>query len=113
TVAAEGTDFGTLTKPDGSYELELGNGGKQTLVFSNLSFELEKKTIRIASGERYHLDVSLRKKATTLTEFIKKDDASRYQAGSIQIQAKKASELPSTIGGIEGLIKTFVGSNNE
>lgn len=113
TVAVEGTDFGTMTRPDGSYELRLKQGGKQTVVFSNVGYELEKKTVILNPDKPYLLNTSLRKKANTLTEFIKKDDASRYQAGSIQIQAKKASELPSTIGGIEGLIKTFVGSNNE
>ncbi|HRO43815.1 MAG TPA: TonB-dependent receptor [Flavipsychrobacter sp.] len=112
-IAVQGTSFGTNSKPDGRFEIEVPTGGKQIIVFSNVSFELEKRTVNLNPGERKQLDLKLKKKANTLTEFVKKDDRARYEAGSIQIQAKKANELPSTIGGIEGILKTFVGSNNE
>jgi len=113
SIAVQGTGFGATSKPDGTYQLEVPSGSRQVIVFSNVSFELEKKSVQLQSGERRELNIRLRKKANTLTEFVKKDDRSRYEAGAIQIQAKKAHELPSTIGGIEGLLKTFVGSNNE
>lgn len=112
-IAVQGTSFGTNSRPDGSYELELPTGSKQIVVFSNVSFELEKKNLTLNPGERRQLDLRLKKKANTLSEFVKRDDRARYEAGSIQIQAKKANELPSAIGGIEGILKTFVGSNNE
>jgi hypothetical protein len=113
TVAVEGTSIGTSSKPDGTYELEIPSGKKAIIVFSNVSFDLEKKSVNLNAGERRQLDMRLKKKSNTLTEFIKKDDRTRYEAGMVQIEAKKAHELPSTIGGIEGLLKTFVGSNNE
>ena len=113
TVAVEGTSFGTTTKPDGTYELEIPAGTKSTIVFSNVSYELVKKSVNLTAGERRELNVTIKKKANTLTEVTVKDDRIRYDAGAVQIDARKANELPSTIGGIEGLIKTMVGSNNE
>jgi len=112
-IAVQGTSLGTNTKPDGAYELEIPAGARQIIVFSNVSFDLEKKAVSLNPGERRPLNIQLKKKANTLTEFVKRDDRTRYEAGSIQIQSKKANELPSTIGGIEGILKTFVGSNNE
>jgi hypothetical protein len=112
-IAIQGTSIGANSQPDGSYELQVPAGEKLIVVFSNVSYGEEKKTMTLNAGERRLVDIRLKKKANTLTEFVKKDDRTRYEAGAIQIEAKKANELPSTIGGIEGLLKTFVGSNNE
>lgn len=113
TVAVEGTSIGTITDPEGKYSLEIPPGNKALVVFTSVSFELAKKSVNLSEGERRELNMTLKKKATNLDEFIKTDDRARYEAGSVQIDARKAHELPSTIGGVEGLIKTFVGSNNE
>jgi hypothetical protein len=41
------------------------------------------------------------------------DERDRREAGLVRINPKNALTLPSTIGGVEGLIKILVGSNNE
>ena len=40
-------------------------------------------------------------------------DGKRQEAGLIAVDASQARVNPSAVGGIEGLLKTFVGSNNE
>ncbi|MBS1783464.1 MAG: TonB-dependent receptor [Bacteroidetes bacterium] len=112
-IAIEGTSFGTMSKPDGTYRLDIPANQRHTLVFSNVSFEVEKRHINLLNNQQLKIDIHLKKRANTLTEFVKKDDRVRYEAGAIQIESKKANELPSTIGGIEGILKTFVGSHNE
>ena len=91
TVAVEGTSFGTTTKPDGTYELEIPAGTKSTIVFSNVSYELVKKSVNLTAGERRELSVTIKKKANTLTEVTVKDDRIRYDAGAVQIDARKAN----------------------
>lgn len=113
TIAIEGTAIGTLSKPDGKYELVVPAGKKLLVVFSNVSYRIEKKSIKLEPNEKRVLDIALIKNANTLTEYVKKDDRIRTEAGVVQIDARKANRLPSTIGGVEGLIKTFVGTNNE
>lgn len=113
TVAVQGTAIGTLSKPDGSYQLEIPADKKSIVVFSNVSFRVEKKTIVLQVGERRTMDMILKRHTRTLDEYVKTDDRTRTEAGAVTISAKKAHELPSTIGGIEGLIKTFVGTHNE
>lgn len=113
TIAVEGTGFGTMSKPDGKYEFDVPAGTRITVVFSNVSFGLEKKNLTLQPGERRQLDMRMKSSAHDLGVFTKTDDRSRYEAGAVQINSKKANELPSTIGGIEGILKTFVGTNNE
>jgi hypothetical protein len=113
TVAVEGTGIGSTSLPDGSYELSLPDGERQTIVFDNVGFFTEKKSITLSANENRVLNMVLRKRDNTLTEFVKRDDRTKTEAGMIQIDAKKAGMLPSTIGGIEGILKTFVGTNNE
>ncbi|HQE13162.1 MAG TPA: carboxypeptidase-like regulatory domain-containing protein, partial [Flavipsychrobacter sp.] len=113
TIAIEGTALGTSSQADGSYHLELPADSTLQVVFDNVSFFTEKKTITLFKGEHRILNISLKKRNNTLTEFVKQDDRTKHEAGVLQIDARKAALLPSTIGGIEGLLKTFVGSNNE
>lgn len=52
-------------------------------------------------------------KTTTLETVTVIADQKREEAGLIAIDANQARVNPSAVGGIEGLLKTFVGSNNE
>ena len=113
SVAVEGTGIGVSSQPDGSYELSFPANTRHTIVFNNVSFFIEKKTVTLTPNEQRILNVVLQKKENTLDEFIKRDDRTKTEAGAIIIDAEKAKMLPSTIGGIEGILKTFVGTNNE
>jgi len=113
TIAVEGTGIGTLSKPDGSYELSVPANEKLIIVFDNAGYFTEKKSVKLTANENRTLDIILKKKENTLDEFVKHDDHTQHEAGALQIDAKKAALLPSTIGGIEGILKTFVGTNNE
>jgi hypothetical protein len=110
SVVVEGTNNGAQTNPKGEYRVSLPASGKAVVVFSSLGFESIRRSV---SAAPYRLDVVLRSKSIEVKEVVKRDDRARYEAGSVFLDPAKAVELPSTIGGIEGLIKTFVGSNNE
>ncbi len=112
TVAVEGTAIGTTTNAKGYYSLDIPAGKEVTIVFSLVGYEPHRKKMRPVADENITFDIQLKKKAGTLKEVVK--HATREEeAGFIKIDAKKAAALPSTIGGIEGLIKTMVGTNNE
>ncbi|RYZ50914.1 MAG: TonB-dependent receptor [Sphingobacteriales bacterium] len=113
SVAVEGTGFGTLSKPDGRYELQLPAGQRLVVVFSSVGHDLQKKTVTLNAGEKRELNIRLKSNQTILTEYVKRDDRGRYEAGTVQLDPKKAHMLPSTISGIEGMLKTLVGTNNE
>ena len=112
TVAVEGTAIGTTSGDKGYYYLDVPAGKEITLVFSLVGYELQRRKITATEGNDMTLDVKLKRKAGTLKEVVKKSSR-EDEAGFIKIDAQKAGALPSTIGGIEGLIKTMVGTNNE
>lgn len=113
TVAVEGTGLGTITKPDGTYELNVPPGTRQTIVFDYMGISIERKAVTLTANEHRVLDMVFSRKENMLDEVIKRDDRTKTEIGAIQIDASKAGLLPSTIGGIEGILKTFVGTNNE
>lgn len=113
TVGVVGTTNGTTTKVNGVYELNVQSGKRITLVFKALSFLEEKRTFNLQSGEKKQLNIVLHSSSNEMKEFVKKDERNRNEIGSVQMDVKKANLMPSTIGGIEGLLKTIVGSNNE
>lgn len=113
TIAVIGTANGTISKPDGSYQLTLQANKKQVVIFKSLSHVERKEIVFLEANQKKQIDVNLLNNTNTIEEFIKRDNKNRREAGGIQIEVKKANQLPSTIGGIEGLLKTFVGTNNE
>ncbi len=112
TVALEGTAFGTVTNPQGAYQLRLpADLERGSLVFNAMGFKLVKKPVPTTGNV---LNVTLRADGGyEIEEVVKRDDRKRYETGTVYLDPAVSRELPSTIGGIEGLIKTFVGSNNE
>ena len=112
TVALEGTAYGAVTNPQGAYQLRLPAGLERgTLVFNSLGFKLIRKPLPATANT---LNATLRADGGyEIEEVVKRDDRKRYETGTVYLDPAVSRELPSTIGGIEGLIKTFVGSNNE
>jgi hypothetical protein len=58
-------------------------------------------------------DLFAQDKPADLDTVTVRDKRSRREAGLIKLNPENAANLPSPIGGIESLIKIFVGSNNE
>lgn len=112
-VAIEGTSTGVNTDAKGNYTLTVPAGKEIIVVFSAVSHETQKKTLTLLEGETRQLDIRLKKNANTLQEVVKKGTRGEGEAGNVYMDVSKAGYIPSTIGGIEGMIKTYVGTNNE
>jgi hypothetical protein len=113
TVAVEGTGIGTQTDTKGGYTLQVPAGKEISVVYNYLSYEVQKKSISLNAGEHHTIDIILKLSSHNLDSVVVKADQSRYEAGSVSINAAKANVMPSAIGGIEGIIATLVGSHNE
>ncbi len=114
TVAVVGTSIGTSTDRKGVYQLEVPAGAEVTLAFSFVGFETQMQTMMLLNGEAKEIDIQLKEEAKQLEEFVKTGDRSD-EAGNIKLDVSKAGYIP-TVGfgsGVEALIKTYVGSNNE
>jgi hypothetical protein len=112
-VADEVTGMGAYTNQKGFYMFDVAAGKNISLVYFSQGHELVRKSVQLTAGETRTIDVTLLTKTTELKEFVLKDPKSRDQAGSVLLDISKANYMPSTIGGVEGLIKLAVGSHNE
>lgn len=113
TIAVQNTGIGTQSAADGKYQLEVPAGHSITVVFTYLNADPHKKNMQLQPGEKRTVDVTLKSKSNVLQEVVKKADSKRSEAGSVYLDPRQADYMPSTVGGIEGMIKMLVGSNNE
>ena len=106
---------GQTTNSKGAYEIHVLSDTTLVINYSYVGYEPKQVTVRLKSGEKRKLDVTLKSTVTDLPDVVINDrhlDASSL----IRIDAKQATQLPSMGGGgVETLIKTLPGvvSNNE
>ena len=105
---------GQTTNARGAYELQLLSDTTLIINFSFVGYEPQQISVRLKSGEKRKLDVTLKSTAINLHDVVISDRA--VDASSLtRLDAKKATLLPTMGGGVETLIKTLPGviSNNE
>jgi hypothetical protein len=114
TVAIENSNIGTLTDEKGNYHLQVPADSTLNIVFSSANHEIVNQYIKLVTGSTKILNIKLTKKSHELKEVVKKADR-REEAGNVKLDISKSKYLPTVGFGseIEGLIKTYVGSNNE
>jgi len=106
---------GTITDKNGAFTIDVPAKKPFALVFSYAGYQLVQKNFLLNTGVVETVLIKLEPaSATQLQEVTVKDDRTRRgESGTVSIDAQKSLVNPSPIGGIESLIKVFVGSNNE
>ncbi len=113
SVVILGRQTGLVTSDSGTFSIRVSSGKALALVFSFSGYKTEQRNFFLNEDEQETITVKMEKGSTTLEEVVVSAPADRREAGLIRINPKNALVIPSTIGGIESLIKIFVGSNNE
>ena len=113
SVIILGKTNGVLTNDSGSFSLKVPAGKAFALVFSYTGFRSEQRNFFLSENETETTVIRLQKGVRELQEVKIQDDRIRMESSSMRINPKNALLLPSATGGIESLIKIFVGSNNE
>jgi hypothetical protein len=103
----------TITNDSGYFKIEVQPNKAVALVFSFTGYNSVQKNFYLSAGEEEKVTIRLQHSVKELEAVTVKDERDRRQPGLINIDPSKALLNPSPIGGIEGLIKFFVGSNNE
>ncbi|MFA6150074.1 MAG: TonB-dependent receptor [Chitinophagaceae bacterium] len=107
-----GTSIGGTTDNNGAFSITV-EPGKHTIWFAILGYEKAEKKVFLKDGAVETIQIKLKSKDIELKAFEKVDDRAKGEAGGVYIDPAKSKQMPSTIGGVEGLIKTLVGSTNE
>ena len=113
SVTILGKQNGIITSDSGTYSIKVPAEKAFALVFSHSGFRDEQKNFYLSEGEEDKLTVRLTRIGKTLETVVINNEKERKETGLIRINPKNAVSLPSATGGVEGLIKILVGSNNE
>ena len=108
-----GKNAGVVSSDSGTFSVKVPAQKSLALVFSSSGFTAQQKNFFLSNDETEIIDVQMKRDDKVLETVTVSDERERKEAGLIKINPKTAVIIPSTIGGVEGLIKTLVGSNNE
>src|SRR5688572_21832488 len=113
SVVILGRQSGTITSDSGTFVLRTPAEKAFAVVFSYTGYKTHQKNFLLNENEREFIIVKLDHARGELESVTVTDQRQRAEAGLITINPKNAINIPSPTGGIESLIKVFVGSNNE
>lgn len=113
-VVSAATPYGAVTDSRGHYTLAIRTTDSVTLRVSCTGFQPQELRLRLSSGERRRLDITLRSSATQLGTVTVNDERIRTSSFE-QISIQKIENTVGPNDGVESLLKTLpdVNSNNE
>ena len=108
-----GRESGLVSTDSGSFRMHVPADKAFALVFSYTGYKNLQQNFILNDKEEEHVVVRMERSASNLEKVTVTDERDRKEAGLIRINPKDAINIPTPIGGIESLIKVYVGSNNE
>ncbi len=113
SITILGKNNGMLSSDSGTFKLIVPAAKSFAIVFSYAGFLPVQKNFFLSQDENETVVVRFLPGKNMLETVTVKDDKERRENSLVKINPKSAIALPSTTGGVEALIKTLVGSNNE
>ena len=113
SIVILGKEKGIVSSDSGRFSLNVTAGKSFALTFTHTGYKDVQKNFLLSAGEKESVIIKMTLSANTMESIIITDDRERKENGLVKINPKNALTLPSTTGGVEALIKTLVGSNNE
>jgi hypothetical protein len=113
TVTILGRATGLITSDSGTFRIRVPAEKAIALVFTYTGYKPEQRNFLLNENEEEKVTVRLERGAKALDQVVVQDQQPRQEAGLIKVNPKNAINIPAPVGGIESLLKIFVGSNNE
>ena len=113
TVQVLGRQGGVITSDSGTFRIKVAADKAFALVFSFTGFKTEQRNFLLNENEEETMIIRMERGAKELSTVVVTDQRQRKEAGLVVMNPKNAINIPSPVGGIESMIKVFVGSNNE
>jgi len=113
SVMILGRQSGITTSDSGTFRLSVPADRAFAIVFSFTGYKTEQRNFLLAENEEERIVLRLERGTGSLDPVVVTDQRQRQEASLIQLNPKNAINIPSPTGGIESLIKVFVGTNNE
>jgi CarboxypepD_reg-like domain/TonB-dependent Receptor Plug Domain len=113
SVIILGRQTGAASSDSGTFRLQVPAEKAFALVFSYTGYKTEQRNFLLNEKEEETVVIRMERGSRQLNEVVVTDQRERKEAGLVKINPKDAINIPAPLGGIESLIKIFVGSNNE
>jgi hypothetical protein len=113
SVIVLGKTIGVTSSDSGTFTIKVPAERAFALVFSTIGYKEKQQNFLLADNEKEYVIIKLQSTAkkendVTVIALQRPDEVSL-----VKINAKNAYTIPSPIGGVESLIKIFVGDRNE
>lgn len=113
SVVILGQTTGIVTTDSGTFQLTVPAQKAFALVVSHTGFRSAQKNFFLSNDETEEVIIKLVREGTMLQGIVVTDERERTENSLVKINPKNALNIAGTTGGVETLIKTLVGSNNE
>ncbi len=113
SVTRLGSTSGITTSDSGTFRMTVPSDKAFALVFSFTGLRSEQRNFFLNPGEEENIIIRLEPGTRSLDEVVVSSASERRETGLVRLNPRNALVIPSTTGGVESLIKIFVGSNNE
>jgi hypothetical protein len=113
SVTILGRQSGIVTSDSGAFRLKVEAEKALALVFSFTGYKSEQRNFLLNEKEEEQVIIRLERGAKVLQQVVVSDQQQGREAGLIKVNPRDAINIPTPTGGIESLLKIFVGSNNE
>nr|HML58254.1 carboxypeptidase-like regulatory domain-containing protein [Ferruginibacter sp.] len=113
SVTILGKKNGVASTDSGTFSIQIPAKSAIALVFSHTGYESQQKNFFMNAGEQEFITIRLKSLSATLEEVLVTDNRQQNENSLVKINPRNASLMPGATSGVEGLIKTLVGSNNE
>ncbi|MEO5991338.1 MAG: TonB-dependent receptor, partial [Ferruginibacter sp.] len=108
-----GKSTGTASSDSGTFNLKVKPETSLALVFTSTGYNSVQRNFFLSSGEEEVIKIRMTPSNKMLDEVVVTDEKISKESSVIKLNPKSAIAMPSVGGGIETMIKSFVGSNNE
>ena len=113
TITILGKNSGIVSSDSGTFSIKVAAERSFAITFTHTGFQAVQKNFYLSTGETETVTIRMTRTGKTLETIIVSDERERRENSLVKINPKNALIIPSTTGGVEALVKTLVGSNNE
>jgi len=108
-----GNQNGLVSTDSGTFRIRVPAEKAFALVFSFTGYKTEQRNFLLNEKEEERVVVNMERTGKALQEVIISDQREKSEAGLVRVNPRDVINIPAPAGGIESLLKIFVGSNNE
>jgi hypothetical protein len=108
-----GRQTGAVSSDSGTFKIKCPVNRAFALLFSHAGYVTQKKNFLLKANEEERTEIVLISESSSLAPVTITREQDRLEAGRISLDPRNSVNLPSPTGGVESMIKVFVGSNNE